>query len=300
MIYLGVLLVFTIVSGIVKSVQKARAATMTVDPALFTPELSRIVRHVSPPIADVGGILTQVIGGMSSATVALTQGKTVFVDVRAAGGLFVRIAATPTTNGTRLVIDGARKVTLKGLAEADDTMQNFEVGLRRRLGEVGYRESTEQKAVADPAVQVAATPPVVAMDAPAAGDHAAPSDHTVVAGSVRAVPAPSPGGEVVVQMDDGSTWVVARPTLIGREPQAGSRDDGFGVLMLADPERSVSRTHVAVGRDNGGLWIQDRSSTNGVLVTEPDGNELKVVAGRTARISSGSRLVLGSRWIVVS
>jgi hypothetical protein len=272
MIYLGVLLVFTMISGIVKSVQKARAATMTINPALFTPELSRIVRHVSPPIADVGGILTQVIAGMSSATVALTQGETVFVHVRAAGGLFVRIAAAPTANGTRLVIDGARKVTLKGLAEADDTMQNFEFGLRRRLGEVGYRESTEQQSVADPAV----------------------------GGTFPAVPAPSPGGKVVVQIDDGSTRVVACPTLIGREPQAGSSDDGFDVLVLADPERSVSRTHVAVGRDNGGLWIQDRSSTNGVLVTEPDGNELKVVAGRTARISSGSRLELGGRWIVVS
>jgi hypothetical protein len=62
---------------------------------------------------------------------------------------------------------------------------------------------------------------------------------------------------------------------------------------------SVSKTHVVVGIDGAGLWVEDLHSTNGVSVAEPDGGNLALIVGRRVRILRGSTVHFGQRSIVV-
>lgn len=102
-----------------------------------------------------------------------------------------------------------------------------------------------------------------------------------------------------LQFDDGSILTVPPTVLIGRDP-APSREDADDVRLMAvvDPERQVSKTHLAVGADGSALWVEDRHSTNGVVVRSGGGVE-RLVPGRRHRLDVGMSIELGARRITV-
>ncbi len=71
-------------------------------------------------------------------------------------------------------------------------------------------------------------------------------------------------------------------------------------VPVADPGRSVSKTHLMLGLDEHGPWVVDRGSTNGTLVTLADGQRIVCLPDRRVRLSDGSLVAFGDVALSVS
>ncbi|MEK8225709.1 FHA domain-containing protein [Oerskovia sp. M15] len=59
------------------------------------------------------------------------------------------------------------------------------------------------------------------------------------------------------------------------------------MVRVDDPTRSVSKTHAELGFDAGGLWVQDRGSTNGTVLTRPGAAPQVLTAGVREAVPPG-------------
>jgi uncharacterized RDD family membrane protein YckC len=93
-----------------------------------------------------------------------------------------------------------------------------------------------------------------------------------------------------LELSDGRIVTIAGGLLVGRNPSA---DDGSQLLRVADPGRSVSKTHLQVGIDAAGVWVADRGSTNGTLVTLAGGSQIVCGPGQKVRLPMGATVSFG-------
>src|SRR5690606_4163966 len=88
---------------------------------------------------------------------------------------------------------------------------------------------------------------------------------------------------------------VDRMLLIGRSPDPALGPVGARLVHLDDPARTVSRSHVVVGPEEGGeLLLRNVSSVNALIVTSTDGAEVKVLPGGSILLVEASRLLIGA------
>ncbi|MCC2320055.1 RDD family protein [Cellulomonas xiejunii] len=107
------------------------------------------------------------------------------------------------------------------------------------------------------------------------------------------LPEQRPGGTagLRVAFDDGRVLTVERLALVGRNPSQGP---GVQVVRVVDPARSVSKTHLQLAVDAaGGAWVVDRGSTNGTLVTLPDGAQVVCPVDHPVRLREGAVVMFG-------
>ncbi|MBD8080579.1 RDD family protein [Cellulosimicrobium arenosum] len=109
---------------------------------------------------------------------------------------------------------------------------------------------------------------------------------------------PVPVVPVRLELESGEQRVVDGPTLVGRNPQAPD-DASWQLVAVDDPTRSVSKTHAEIGVDAGGLWVTDRGSTNGTVVSAPGTPPRVVEPGARVRVPAGGTIHVGDRRIVV-
>jgi hypothetical protein len=103
-----------------------------------------------------------------------------------------------------------------------------------------------------------------------------------------------------IRLDDGRTLNVDAVILLGRNPSPESSDSPQTcAVAVDDPDRSISKTHLAIGASNGMLWIQDRHSTNGVTISVPGQATCALVPGEQTTLTSGTTIAFGSRSAVV-
>ncbi|MFB7889582.1 RDD family protein [Cellulosimicrobium cellulans] len=150
-------------------------------------------------------------------------------------------------------------------------------------------------APAAPAARPAATAPAAAATPEPAE---AEWDSTrMTARDVRAMD-PAPDVSVVIELESGERRAVDRPTLLGRNPQAP--DGGpWNLVAVDDPTRSVSKTHAELRVDPSGLWLTDRGSTNGTVVSVPGAPPRVAEPGTRVRVPVGATIHVGDRRIVV-
>lgn len=110
----------------------------------------------------------------------------------------------------------------------------------------------------------------------------------------RTAPAPAPRAAApsrpLLHFDTGETVPFPDLALIGRDPAPSAQEAGAVLLPVVDPERSVSKTHLAVGLGPSGPWVMDRHSTNGVVLEQ---------GGRRARLAPGERIPVGPGTVVL-
>lgn len=95
----------------------------------------------------------------------------------------------------------------------------------------------------------------------------------------------------VLSLDDGRTFVIrSRSVVIGRRPE--SVDLGVQVLTITDDGRTISKTHARLDLVDDVWRVVDMGSTNGVVATDADGEEVDVEPGRATPVYG--RLVLGA------
>jgi pSer/pThr/pTyr-binding forkhead associated (FHA) protein len=99
---------------------------------------------------------------------------------------------------------------------------------------------------------------------------------------------------------DGRTVTVTSTALLGRDPTARAGEAPGALVGVDDPGRSVSRTHLEVGVDTTGAWVVDRRSTNGAVVTLPDGQQILCVPERRVRLVAGASVRFGSQTLTLA
>jgi pSer/pThr/pTyr-binding forkhead associated (FHA) protein len=110
--------------------------------------------------------------------------------------------------------------------------------------------------------------------------------------------APQHRPRIWLEFDDGSVVGVRGAGLIGRDPAPATGDSFEHLIILADDTLSVSRTHLEIGTGESGLWIRDRSSTDGSVI-EMNGRRAAVPPGLRVPAPAGSTIRIGARHVTV-
>lgn len=164
-------------------------------------------------------------------------------------------------------------------------------------------------------------PPLLGEPAPAptpaaASEPPAPSPTSngtdTAAGAAAAVPAPSadvdaPAGPaasahptVELTLDSGETIaVVGGGIVLGRAPAVGPEDHDVTPVPVADPSRSISKTHWALVRRGAELVAVERGSTNGSVLVRA-GAEQVLEPGRPVEVRHGDTIRFGDRSAVLA
>lgn len=103
----------------------------------------------------------------------------------------------------------------------------------------------------------------------------------------------------VLHFSTGERLGVHGTGLLGRlpRPEPGERFDDL--LTIHDPGKSVSKTHLEIGRDGDDLWVSDRFSGNGSVIRHIDGSIRRCEPGRRYRVERGARVDVGEQFFLV-
>ena len=111
-------------------------------------------------------------------------------------------------------------------------------------------------------------------------------------------PAPVPAATLV--MDTGQRIALVAPrTLLGRAPVAVAPWEEADTVPVTDPDRSISKTHLAVLLDGDRLSVRELGSTNGSAVVAVDGARTTLLMGQDVAVPDGARVELGDRSFTV-
>lgn len=153
-----------------------------------------------------------------------------------------------------------------------------------------------------------ATPPTPRPTTTAAPDPRAPRATPLPPAPIAPTAAPT---AFTLVFSTGESIHVHGPGLVGRNPQPAEGEHVDYLVQLIDPQRSVSKTHLAFDVDADTLWITDRRSSNGTrVVTPPDldatpgdragrPRSTELEPGVRIRVPRGSRVGIGDEWFDV-
>ncbi|WP_246247444.1 FHA domain-containing protein [Cellulomonas septica] len=118
-------------------------------------------------------------------------------------------------------------------------------------------------------------------------------EHTRLVGTADPSADRASAGLLRLVFDTGERVVVEGDGLVGRDPS----DAGVThVVAVDDPQRSVSKIHLAFGpTGDGRLWVVDRGSTNGTVLVGPDGSGAALTPGARAVVEAGWTIRFGQR-----
>ena len=172
--------------------------------------------------------------------------------------------------------------------------------LRDRLGAAAAAGAAGGPFAAIPAIPTVPTAPT-ALAAPVALAAAAEpiGDGRIFAPTpAPAGPAPAPAATLV--MDTGQRIALVAPrTLLGRAPVAVAPWEEADTVPVTDPDRSISKTHLAVLLDGDRLSVRELGSTNGSAVVGTDGARTTLLMGQDVVVPDGARIELGDRSFTV-
>ena len=108
-----------------------------------------------------------------------------------------------------------------------------------------------------------------------------------------------PLGRIV--FDDGATFTVDAPFLVGRMPETDprARSGELRPMVVDDDTGSVSRVHAEILIKGWDVVLVDSGSRNGTFVAGPDESAWTALGpGRTSRLVPGTRVRMGARTFV--
>jgi hypothetical protein len=116
----------------------------------------------------------------------------------------------------------------------------------------------------------------------------------------RIVPRREDAARFVLQFSTGESITSFGSGLLGRNPTPQPGEYFDQLVAIADPGKSVSKTHLEFGQDNGIFWVSDRFSGNGSIVREPEAKLRRCEPGKRYRVTRGSRVDIGEQFFIVS
>jgi uncharacterized RDD family membrane protein YckC len=124
-------------------------------------------------------------------------------------------------------------------------------------------------------------------DAPGADDQAAPGTTWL-----------DPTLSWAAVLDDGRAIPLGQVHLLGRNPTADIGEEAVRVVV-DDPSRTVSQTHLEMGLANGIPYVRDRGSTNGSTLTTASGLVMTCPPGRVLPVGADALVTFGDRHLRV-
>lgn len=118
--------------------------------------------------------------------------------------------------------------------------------------------------------------------------------------STRIVPRREVGESFILQFSTGESFTVQGSGLVGRAPTPQPGEAIELLVRILDPGRSVSKTHLEFGQDDGHLWVADRWSGNGTIVKAPSQEVRRAEPGKRVRVPRGTRVEIGEQFFIVS
>ncbi|WP_153001803.1 zinc-ribbon domain-containing protein [Curtobacterium oceanosedimentum] len=103
----------------------------------------------------------------------------------------------------------------------------------------------------------------------------------------------------VLHFSTGERTAVHGTGLLGRLPRPEPAERFDDLLTVHDPGKSVSKTHLELGRDGDDLWVSDRHSGNGTVIRHIDGSIRRCEPGRRYRVERGARVDIGEQFFLV-
>ncbi|TBN56340.1 FHA domain-containing protein [Glaciihabitans arcticus] len=177
-------------------------------------------------------------------------------------------------------------------------------------GVCGRAVSTARTAVARPPVAKVASAVSVASVASVAEPVEAPAFEAPAVDAPAAAqpepeppfaePTPEPMARFILQFSTGESVTVVGTGIIGRNP-APEPGEYFDLrIPIVDPSKSVSKTHLEFGQDDGNFWVNDRHSGNGTSIRQPDAPQVRCDAGKRYLVPRGARVDIGDQFFIVS
>ena len=102
-----------------------------------------------------------------------------------------------------------------------------------------------------------------------------------------------------LRLDTGDVINVTTAVVLGRNPVPAGMWAQADVVPVADPNFSISKTHLAVRVDGQYMFVTDLGSTNGTSVVAPDGSRTHVLTGAMVPVTKGYSIVFGDRRLEV-
>lgn len=103
----------------------------------------------------------------------------------------------------------------------------------------------------------------------------------------------------LIALDGGRTVKVEGLVLIGRNPQPRAGEENAELVAVGESARTVSKTHLAVGVDQRGVWVSDRGSTNGSAIANPSGEYEPCQPGEIVRVREGQIITFGEHRLEI-
>jgi len=101
----------------------------------------------------------------------------------------------------------------------------------------------------------------------------------------------------VAVLDDGREVPVHGLVLLGRNPSPRPGEEGAQLVKVADESRTVSKSHLALALGEHGVFAIDRGSTNGSVVTAPDGTRARCLPEEAVPVPAGAVVTMGDHWL---
>lgn len=116
----------------------------------------------------------------------------------------------------------------------------------------------------------------------------------------RPVPVPVLTPSYTFTLSTGESLEVSANGLLGRMPQPADGEQFVHLVIVTDPSRSVSKTHLEFGFDGEQLWVLDRNSGNGSIIRESGKIPCRAEPGRQYVVARGTRVDMGETHLLIS
>ncbi len=112
-------------------------------------------------------------------------------------------------------------------------------------------------------------------------------------------PVPFLGERFVLQFSTGESVTVRGTGLIGRNPAMEPGEYVDDLVAIVDEGKSVSKTHLEFGQQDGAFWVSDRFSTNGTVIRIAGSEPRRCEPQHRYLIDRGGRVEIGDEFFVV-
>jgi hypothetical protein len=112
-------------------------------------------------------------------------------------------------------------------------------------------------------------------------------------------PVPFLGERFVLQFSTGESVTVRGTGLIGRNPAMEPGEYVDDLVAIVDEGKSVSKTHLEFGQEDGTFWVSDRFSTNGTVIRISGSEPRRCEPQHRYLIERGGRVEIGDEFFVV-
>jgi hypothetical protein len=102
-----------------------------------------------------------------------------------------------------------------------------------------------------------------------------------------------------LQFSTGESVSVRGSGLLGRRPLPQPAESFDHLVQIEDPGRSVSKSHLEFGQQDGEFWVNDRFSGNGTVVHRAPGPAVRCEPGRRYPVARGSRVYIGDQFFML-